>query len=201
MSTNGIKDGKVQANVLATMVGVTPRDIQLLCKNCSITAEKIGGVWYIPFPKGLQDYIKIYKDKAEGRGGVGREELDTKKLKHETELKEAKAEIAKIDLAERTGKVHNSEIVEEVLNEFVFYVRSGLLAVPSRVATSLYNEMSQYFGDEKPSASIISTKIADEINIILGEFANYQYNSEKMEQKRKEKLSGDMQDIEDDDDE
>ncbi len=196
---DGIKDGKVVAGVFANMVGVTPRDIQMLCKNHSISAQKIGGVWYIPFPQGLQDYIKIYKDKAEGRGGEAREELERKKLLHDTELKEAKARLANLELEERTGKLHSSEIVEETLNDFVFYVRSSLLAVPSRIATELCRKLDVYFGKKKPSASVISTMIEEEINSILIEFSSYQYDPNKMEQKRKEK-EGIVEDLADDED-
>lgn len=185
-----VKDGKVNAQTFATMVGFTLRDIQMKCKNGVITAEKIAGVWYIPFPRGLQDFIKVYKDKAEGRGGEDRESLETKKLQKETELKEAKAEMAKLDLAEKADQVHSSEIVEEVLNDFVFYVRSSMLALPGRVANDMFNTLGQYFGENKPSSSLISSMLSDEINIILQEFTNYKYDKAKMKQKRLEKEKG-----------
>ena len=41
--------------------------------------------------------------------------------------------------------------------------------------------------------------IADEVNLILSEFTNYQYDAEKMEQKRREQQGAD--DILDEDDE
>ena len=196
-----VKDGKVTAATFANMVGVTPRDIQNQCKKNLIPAEKIDGSWWIPFPKGLQVYIKIYKDKAEGRGGENREELERKKLEKETELKAAKAEMAKIELAEKADQVHSAEIVEEVLNDFVFYVRSSMLALPGRIANEMYNSLAVYFGDNKPSSSLISSLMSDEVNTVLKEFSNYKYDKNKMKQKRIEKEKGDSVFDEKDEDE
>lgn len=197
---DAVKDGKVNAQTFANMVGVTPRDIQNQCKKGIIPAEKIDGSWWIPFPKGLQAYIKVYKDKAEGRGGENREELERKKLEKETEIKTVKAEMAKIELAEKADQMHSAEIVEEVLNDFVFYVRSSMLALPGRVANDMFNTLGQYFGENKPSSSLISSMLSDEINIILQEFTNYKYDKAKMKQKRLEKEKGETV-IEDEEDE
>ena len=196
-----VKDGKVTAATFANMVGVTPRDIQNQCKKNIIPAEKIDGSWWIPFPKGLQAYIKVYKDKAEGRGGENREELERKKLEKETELKSAKAEMAKLDLAEKADQMHSAEIVEEVLNDFVFYVRSSMLALPGRIANEMYNSLAVYFGDNKPSSSLISSLMSDEVNTVLKEFSNYKYDKNKMKQKRIEKEKGDSVFDEKDEDE
>lgn len=198
---DAVKDGKVTAQTFANMVGVTPRDIQNQCKKNIIPAEKIDGSWWIPFPKGLQAYIKVYKDKAEGRGGENREELERKKLEKETELKSAKAEMAKLDLAEKADQVHSAEIVEEVLNDFVFYVRSSMLALPGRIANEMYNSLAVYFGDNKPSSSLISSLMSDEVNTVLKEFSNYKYDKNKMKQKRIEKEKGDSVFDEKDEDE
>ena len=51
----------------------------------------------------------------------------------------------------------------------------------------MFNTLGQYFGENKPSSSLISSMLSDEINIILQEFTNYKYDKAKMKQKRLEK--------------
>lgn len=193
-----VKDGRVSVNAFSTMVGVTPRMIQLMCKDGSIPSDKIAGQYMIPFPKGLQAYIQIYKDRAEGRGGADVQELERRKLLHETELKESKAKLAKLEFGEKAGELHSSEIVEEALNDFVFYVRGAMLSLPSRLAQDVITKLEKYFGEQKPSASELSSMMNEEISFILQEFGNYQYSAEKMEQKRKEHEKGQVVEEEDD---
>ena len=54
----------------------------------------------------------------------------------------------------------------------------------------MFNTLGQYFGENKPSSSLISSMLSDEINIILQEFTNYKYDKAKMKQKRLEKEKG-----------
>lgn len=184
----GIKDGKVVAGVFANMVGVTTRDIQLLCKNASIPAEKIGGVWYIPFPKGLQEYIKIYKDKAQGRGGEDREELEKRKLVHETSFKETKSRLAKIELDELEGKVHRAEDIEAVFNDLVYTVKSSILAFPGRCAVNW---------SKAKTAAKASQVLEDEARNVLAELSEYKYDPDRLREMVRDRLGKEQEENDD----
>ena len=80
--------------------------------------------------------------------------------------------------------------IKQGMDDFVFYVRSSMLALPGRVANDMFNTLGQYFGEKKPSSSLISSMLSDEINIILQEFTNYKSDKAKMKQKRIEKEKG-----------
>ena len=176
-------NGLLTTTLLARLLGLTDQRVRDMAKEGIISvAQTKGNIRYFSFSAVTQycEYIRSVLDRRNPTT------LDEQKLQAEIKYKKAKARKAELETKELEGKMHSAEIVEEVLDDFVFYVRSSLLAITSRIATELSRKLEKYFEKEKPPATIISSMIADEVNLILSEFTSYQYDAEKMEQKRRE---------------
>jgi hypothetical protein len=106
--------------------------------------------------------------KAKAKKGNAKEDAE-RKLKAEADYKEAQAEMAEIKLKEIRGQMHRSEDVEAAMNDIVYAFRSGVLAMPGRLAMDVA---------KVSDPNQVSKMIEAECFKVLDELSNYQYDPE-----------------------
>lgn len=98
--------------------------------------------------------------------------LDAEQRKRDADAryKEAKAEIAELELDELNGKMHRSEDVEALTDELIWAIRGLVLAIPGRVAVDTA---------EASTAAETSEIVRKQCYEVLEELSRYEYHSEK----------------------
>lgn len=166
----GEKPQNLQSSkVIADLFGVTTRRIEQL-KSEGIISGSGKPTRYDLFPT-VKTYIKYLSDKANGRDqSETTAKLTEQKLKAEVDLKEAKAEAAKLELAELQGKMHRAEDVETITTSHVMFARSLLMALPGKLAVDC-------------AALTTSNEVADrikrEIYDVLESLSDFKYDGEE----------------------
>lgn len=112
-------------------------------------------------------YVKYLREKAAGRENNGDPEAERDKLGAEVRMKKARADIAELEAAELSGKMHRSEDVEAMTTDLVYAVRGMLIALPGRLAVDVVH------AETPAEASVI---IRSEVFKILEELAGYKYD-------------------------
>ena len=100
------------------------------------------------------------------------------KLQAEVDLKEAKAKMAQLELAELEGRMHRSEDVEDMTADLCLNIRSNLLAMPGQLAKDVA---------EESDPTKIQIIIKDTVCIILEELSGYEYNKEEYKRRASER--------------
>ena len=155
--------------IIARLFGVTERRVQQLAKEGVIPAAKQRPYQFDLLPT-VQAYIKHLSDKANGKEkGADTVQAESDKLRAEADLKQSKARIAEMQLAELEGKMHRSEDVEAMTNDLVYTVRSMIMALPGRLAMDVM---------QAGTAAEASAIIRAECYKILDELAGYKYDPE-----------------------
>lgn len=166
----GEKPQNLQSSkVIADLFGVTTRRVEQL-KSEGIISGGGKPTRYDLFPT-VKTYIKYLSDKANGRDqSETAAKLTEQKLKAEVDLKEAKAEAAKLELAELQGKMHRAEDVETITTAHVMFARSLLMALPGKLAVDC-------------AALTTSNEVADrikrEIYNVLESLSDFKYDGEE----------------------
>lgn len=163
------EDANLQpTQVIAKIFGVSTRRVEQL-KTEGVIQGKGKPTKYDLLPT-IQAYIRYLSDKANGREKKKTtEELEEAKLRAEVDIKEAKAEAAKLELAELQGTMHRAEDVEAIMTDHVLFLRSMLVAMPGKLAVDLSN---------LHTAAEISERVRQECYFILENLAEYQYDPE-----------------------
>lgn len=114
-------------------------------------------------------YVKHLREKAAGRGEKSNAtaEKEEQKLAAEVRIKEAKADVAELELQELQGTMHRSEDVEKMTEQLVFTIRGMMIALPGRLAVDVAGV------ETAAEASVI---IRREVNAILDELSNFKYD-------------------------
>lgn len=172
------KQELVNSASLAELFGVTERHIQQLAKDNIIPIVKKRPYQFDPTAS-VQAYIKYLKDKANGR----EEPVDVKKaasdkLRAEADLKQSKAKIEELRLAELEGRMHRSEDVEAMTTDLVFVVRGMIMALPGRLAMDIV---------QANTAAEASNMIRAECYKILEALSEYKYDSEEYKKRVRER--------------
>lgn len=181
-----------KADVIARLFGKTVRRIQQLTQDGILPTEQTpNGRRYDLLPT-IQRYIKYLEDRAENKQPQSMTEKLEAKLDAEIKYKKAKADKARLELAELKGQMHRASDIEKLTNELVFSVRSMLLALPGRVAMDLAAidnpvEVSQY--------------MARHVEALLDELAQHEYNPETYKQMAREREGWNAKENDDDDEE
>lgn len=177
---------------IALLFGVTDRRVQQLAKEGIIPVEQRKPYRFDLLPT-IRAYIKYLSDKAYGKEekSTATVQAEADKLRADADLKRSKADIADLQLKELEGKMHRSEDVEAMTNDLVYTVRSMIMALPGRLAVDVVNAKSA------AEASVI---IRSEVNKILNELANYQYDPEAYRRRVRDREGWDFQ-LEDEADE
>ncbi|NLB37826.1 MAG: hypothetical protein GX810_01070 [Clostridiales bacterium] len=140
----------------------------------------------------LRTNIKYYCDMLEARSKKTDSEVvkvETDKSKAEMQLKQAKAAIAIMEANELKGKMHRSEDVLAITEDLVFAIRNMLVALPGRLAVEV-----SHAEDAAQAAIIIRT----EVNKVMEELANYEYDPKRYEELVRKRQSWEALDDEED---
>lgn len=172
----------VNTQELADILGITSRSVRMLAKDEIIRPCRLKPYKFI-LKQGVLDYIK-YVQKENGIDTPNKKskepsDLQIRKDTAEAELKEAKAAIEKIKLAELEATMHSSEDVEALTVDLVYEVRAALCALPGRLAVDLAQE-------DRPT--VVSALIEDEIRAILDGLSKYEYDRERYKKRMAERI-------------
>ncbi len=135
----------------------------------------------------LPGYIEMIKSRAPSKE---EQDIDRAKAKAETTLKMLKAEKARMEVNELKGKMHRSDDVAAMTADLVFAVRSALMALPGRLAVSVTSANS-------PAEAAAAIK--GEVDQILTELSNYQYDSSKYAERVRARTNISAEEDDDDD--
>ena len=160
---------RVNAQTVAQVFGLTVRRIQQLTQDGILVTEADGKRRVYDLPDTVQRYIRYVSERLNAKSGIGAAEIERRKALAEAELKEAKAEIASLDLKELWGQMHRSEDVEQKTMELVYAIRAMLQALPGRLAMDLA-------AITKPAE--VSERLKTEINHVLSQLSNHEYDAE-----------------------
>lgn len=155
--------------VIAKIFGVSTRRVEQLKTEGIIKGE--GKPTKYDLLPTIQSYIKYLSDKANGREKKQNDaRIETEKLEAEKRIKVSKAEMAEIELKELRGKMHRAEDVESIMTDHVFFLRSMLMAMPSKLAVDLAGTHT---------AAEQADRVKQEVFYILENLAGYKYDPEE----------------------
>lgn len=155
--------------IIAKIFGVSTRRVEQL-KTEGIIKGQGKPTKYDLLPT-IQAYIKYLSDKANGREKKeAMAKLEEDKLRAEAEIKDAKAQQAKMELKEMQGKLHRAEDVEAIFMDHVMFLRSMLMSLPGKLAVDLAGTHT---------AAEQAETVKKEVYFILNALADHQYDPEE----------------------
>ena len=164
-------------SVIASIFGVSNRRIQQLKAEGII--KSVGRPTKYDLLPTIKAYIKYLADKAYGREQKQTDkELGTEKLKAESRYKQARAEMAELELKELRGQLHRAEDVEAITTDHVMFLRSMLMALPGSLAVDLA-------AMDNPTE--VADRIQHEVNNILARAADYRYDPAEYQRRVRER--------------
>ena len=141
--------------------------------------------------------MRAYCEMLEARTGPEMSEQEQRRSEArsaaDVTLKVAKAQIAKLEADELSGKMHRSEDVAAMTEDLVYAIRGALMALPGRLAVDVC--------DVKTPAEA-SEVIRKEVYAVMGELSQYRYDPKKYEERVRKRMDWDTNmDVGDGDDE
>lgn len=171
------KQNLQSTQTIAKLFGVTTRMIEYL-KTEGIIQGQGKPIKYDLYPT-IQAYIQYLKEKANGKIKPGDDQQnESAKLEGEARIKQAKAEMAELQLKELRGEMHRAEDVQAVMTDHVLMIRSILMGLPNKLAVSVTGARST-----AEAAEIIKK----EVYFILHELSNYEYDAEEYKKRVRER--------------
>lgn len=162
---------------IAKLFGISTRRVEQLKTEGII--EGTGKPTKYDLVPTVQAYIRYLSDKANGREKKKTvEELEEAKLRAEVDIKEAKAEAAKLELAELQGTMHRADDVEEITTDHVLFLRSMLMAMPGKLAVDLAGTHT---------APEQADRVKREVYYLLERLAEYRYDPEEYKTRVRER--------------
>lgn len=176
-----VQKNMVEAKVVAKLFGLSVRRIQQLTQDGVLQTEQVGRQRRYDLLQSVRRYIIYLQEKVNSKS-VSKDdtENESRKIKAEADLKTVKAEIAEMERDELRGKMHRSDDVEAMTTDLVFAIRGMLLALPGRLAIDLA---------PISNPAEISERVRQEVNAILLELSNYQYDPEAYKKRVRDRLS------------
>lgn len=153
---------------MAMVLGVTARRVQQMIQDGTLVTVTKGR---LNLADNVQRYIRFITGSQ-----MTEEEKKVEKARKaaEVKLKVAKADIAALEAAEMKGKMHRSEDVEALTQDYCTTVRNAMMSLPGRLATDMA------MCDSAEECSVI---IRDVVYSILEELSGYEYDPEKYEER------------------
>ncbi len=182
MTNNGNtldKKGYIDTKRLAKLWNLTERRIQQLAKDKIIKVEKIKGVNFYPLMEVWRQYTLYLQDLVNRRKKT-EEELEKEKLEADIRLKQAKADVAQLDLKVLKAELLRAEDVKDYIEDLCSTMKSMLNALPGKLAMDLKNITSTVE---------CSNKIEAAISGVLVELSNYKFSRKYYQKKVSEKYS------------
>lgn len=161
---------------MAMVLGVTARRVQQMIQDGTLVTVVKGRLL---LANNVQRYIRFITGSQ-----MTEEEKKIAKARSaaEVKLKMAKADVAALEADELKGKMHRSEDVEALTQDYCQTVRNAMMSLPGRLATDM--AMSD-------NAEECSTIIRDVVYSILEELSEYEYDPKKYEERVRNRESMD----------
>lgn len=161
----------ISSNELSKLFGVSVRQIQRLTLDGIIEPASNERPYRFTLETVCPQYCKYLENKvAEGSQSKVMADLEEEKLRAESRIRKARAEIAELHADELAGKLHRAEDVEAITTDHVLYFRSMLLAMPGKLAVDLAAIQTA------PEAA---ERVKQEVYYVLEHLANYRYDPEE----------------------
>ena len=181
------KETEITATSLAVVLGVSVRHV-LRLKADGIIKQAASGKY------NLADTVQAYFEYAfQSKAGNTQppDELDQAKKQADTSLKKKRAskidyemeaaqidnEIKKMKLEEMKNNLYRAELVENMFAQFVYTVRTNMLAMPGRLAVDAHCSAS---------AAECAEIIRKDVYAVLNDLARMEYNGKAFAQRKKE---------------
>ena len=174
------------SNQLSKLFGISVRQIQRLTIDGIIEPVCEDRPYKYELETVCPQYCKFLESKVSDHSQRQiMADLEEEKLRAESRIKKAKAEIAELQANELSGKLHRAEDVEAITTDHVLYMRSMLLAMPGKLAIDLANIKT---------ASEAAERVKQEVYFILNHLANYRYDPDEYAKRVRERngLSGEL---------
>lgn len=130
----------------------------------------------------LADTMRAYCEMLEARVGPEMSEQEQRRSEArsaaDVTLKVAKAQIAKLEADELSGKMHRSEDVTAMTEDLIYTIRGSLMALPGRLAVDVCDVQT-------PAEA--SEVIRKEVYEVMRELSRYQYDPKKYEERVRER--------------
>ena len=126
------KDGMYSTKIIAELFDLSERSIERLVQKKVI---RQAGRGLFDLGSTVRDYVRHLRLNE----SVSKDDLDKRLTKAHAEEREAKAEMAKLDLSVMQGRLHEADHVKKIMADMVVACRSRMLAIPSRASTALVN--------------------------------------------------------------
>lgn len=169
-------DNGIPTRALASMLGIDSDTVRDLEDRGFLSSETIGGKKFYPMVTSVREYCDYLRRQT--KASICFEDDEARRAKAEADLKEAKAEIEKLKLAEFQGIMHRSEDVEALVTDLAITTRAELLALPGMLAIDLANATTP-----AEAAGILKRALYDVLNTL----AEHEYNPEVFKERVKER--------------
>lgn len=169
----------LSSNELAELFGVSARQIQRLTLDGIIEPVSNDRPYKYDLRKVCPQYCKYLESKV--TDGAQRKviaDLEEEKLRAESRIKKARAEMAELQANELVGKLHRAEDVAAITTDHVLYMRSMLMAMPGKLAIDLATIQTA------PEAA---ERVKQEVYAILTNLSNYRYDPDEYAKRVRER--------------
>jgi len=106
--------------------------------------------------------------------------LEAEKAKADTDYRKARAAIAVMEANELKGTLHRSDDVAALTEDLVYSIRTALIALPGRLAVDVA---------ECDNAAEAAEIIRAEVNMVMEELSQYEYDPKKYDERVRERQS------------
>ena len=138
----------------------------------------------------LADCVQAYMDKQSQDSNQEDAKVKAERLKAEASIKKSKSIIAALEATELNGKMHRSEDVQAITEDFLFEIRNMIMSLPGQLAV----ECSQA-SNAAECADIIRTAV----NRLLLDMTKYRYDPAKYEERVRQRQNWESRDDDEDD--
>lgn len=167
---------EVSTTELACVLGITGRRIRQMAEDGELDKVEKGRFHLCD---SVQRYIRFLSKDTLSDNDL---KLEKAKRTADVTLKAAKAQIAKMEADELSGKIHRSEDVAAMTEDLIYTIRAALLALPGRMAVDVA-------AAESPAEA--AELIRKEVYKIMQELSGYRYDPQKYEERVRERQNWD----------
>ena len=169
----------LNSSELAELFSISVRQVQRLTLNGTLSPVSDQRPYRYRLETVCSQYCGFLCEKIEAREKADAiAALEEAKLAAEVSIKKARAERAKLELAELQGKLHRAEDVEAIMTDHVLYARAMLMALPGQLAVDLSGEHT---------AAEQAETVKRAIYRILNNLADYRYDPEEYAKRLRER--------------
>lgn len=179
-------DTEVSVAEFSALLGLSADRIYQLVRDGTLQTVKRGRLL---LADSLQRYVSFIKKEPVSDEDMS---LEREKQAAEVRIKQAKAEIADLEVQEIKGIMHRSEDVAAMTEDLIYTIRGALMALPGRLAVDVSNTRT---------AAEASDVIRKEVFKLMEELSQYQYDPQKYEERVRERMKWEASNGGDDDEE